>query len=177
MRAIAPSCGRFRVSYAMSDSMSCIRRSKENGSANRSDKPASIFSKTEWPRLASFLDELPNDDLIHRFTVISKHSHVLQRAHMNKIRAAGESWAPSAKPRAVFPHSKLEGRYKRHDTTQRQRIRRRPGRRRNMGRDDPLEPSPARLLHRPRRVASMRHHRRGSALFGRAAPADCCSGG
>ena len=50
--------------------------------------PASIFSETEWARLASFLDEIPSDDLIHRFTVISKHSHVLQRAHMNKIRAA-----------------------------------------------------------------------------------------
>ena len=45
-----------------------------------------------------------------------------------------------------------------------------------MGRDDPLEPPPARVLHRPRRVASIRHHRRRSAVIGRAAPTDCRSG-
>ena len=91
--------------------------------------------------------------------------------------AGGESWASSARPRAVFLNSKRGARYKRHDTTQRQRIRRRTGIRRNMGRDDPLEPSPARLHHRPRRIAIIRHHRRGATLFGRAAPSDCCSGG
>ena len=48
----------------------------------------------------------------------------------------------------MFPNSKLEGRYKPHDTTQRQRIRHRPGIRGNLGRDDPLEPPPARLFHR-----------------------------
>ena len=38
---MAPSCERFRVSYSMSDSMSCIRRAKENGTANPPDKPNS----------------------------------------------------------------------------------------------------------------------------------------
>ena len=37
MWALAPSCQRPRVSYPMSDSISCIRRTKENGPENRSD--------------------------------------------------------------------------------------------------------------------------------------------
>ena len=39
---MAPSCERISASYPMSDSMSCIRRAKENGSENRSGKPAEI---------------------------------------------------------------------------------------------------------------------------------------
>ena len=42
MWALAPSCQRPRVSYPMSDSISCIRRAKENGSENRSEKPAEV---------------------------------------------------------------------------------------------------------------------------------------
>ena len=59
--------------------------------------------------------------------------------------------------------------------TQRQRIRRRKTICRDMGRDDPLEPSPARVHHRPRRAAFIRDHRRGAPVFGRAAAADCRS--
>ena len=69
-------------------------------------------------------------------------------------------------------------RYKRHGKTQRQRIRCQPGIRGNMGRDDPLEPSPARVHHRPRRHCSCTPYRRpGAAVIGRAAAADCRSGG
>ena len=39
---MAPSGERRRVSYPVSDSMSCIRRANENGSENRSDKPAAV---------------------------------------------------------------------------------------------------------------------------------------
>ena len=39
MLAMVPSCQPLRVSYPVSDSMSCRRRAKENGSENRSDKP------------------------------------------------------------------------------------------------------------------------------------------
>ena len=42
MSAMAPSCKRLRVSYTVSDSMSCIRRAKENGSENLSDKRAAV---------------------------------------------------------------------------------------------------------------------------------------
>ena len=42
MRAQAPSSRLLRVSYTMSDSMPRIRREKENGSENRSDKPAEV---------------------------------------------------------------------------------------------------------------------------------------
>ena len=42
MRAQAPSSRLLRVSYTMSDSMSRIRREKENGSENRSDKLAEV---------------------------------------------------------------------------------------------------------------------------------------
>ena len=41
MRTMVPPCGRVRVSYPVSDSMYCIRRAKENGSTNRSDKAGS----------------------------------------------------------------------------------------------------------------------------------------
>ena len=39
---MVPSCERLRVSYTMSDSMSCIRRAKENGSEPSPDKPAAV---------------------------------------------------------------------------------------------------------------------------------------
>ena len=42
---MAPSCQRLGVSYAVSDSMSCIRRARENGSENRSNKSAAALRK------------------------------------------------------------------------------------------------------------------------------------
>ena len=50
--------------------------------------PASIFSETEWARLASFPEEIPGDDLIRAFTGADRDLVALRRGAANRLGRA-----------------------------------------------------------------------------------------
>ena len=77
--AMTPSCQRVRVSYPMSDSMSCIRRAKENASEIRSEKPG---------RQRSTLFSLPQREaeLLRHDTLSDEDSLLARLFHQSKFQ-------------------------------------------------------------------------------------------